>query len=264
MRLVNEVHAGLQVVPEATHPGRVPGEVVAELELVLLRLLRRVHVVADRQPVRKRLLRIARPREDRIREIRVLEDELVQTSAAKHHVVVEIDRVELVVAVAPVGLDAAVFGVVDLRVRVPPVAHRRKLILRQVRRNLSGEQVLAAGRREHAFQAWVQSESRHGLFRVLLCSLDGGEEVRLVLHDWSAERPAVLIAAVVLLVDVAQLFGFGLRIQGVVAVRREPAAAEIIGAALGDDVHHPAVAAAVLGLVALGNEVELLDRLQRV
>ena len=59
----------------------------------------------------------------------------------------------------------------------------------------------------------------------------------------------------------AQLFGFGLRIHAVVAVRSEKAAAQIVGAALGDDVHHPAVAAAVLGLVALGDEVEFLDRL---
>ncbi len=38
---------------------------------------------------------------------------------------------------------------------------------------------------------------------------------------------------------------------------------EVVGAALGDDVHHAAVAAAVLGLVALGDEVEFLDRFER-
>ena len=37
----------------------------------------------------------------------------------------------------------------------------------------------------------------------------------------------------------------------------------VVGAALGDDVHHAAVAAAVLGLEALRQEVELLDRLER-
>ena len=38
---------------------------------------------------------------------------------------------------------------------------------------------------------------------------------------------------------------------------------EVVRAALGDDVHHAAVAAAVFGLVALRDEVELLDRLER-
>ena len=58
VRLVDEVHAGLEVVPEAAHAGHVPGEVIAELPLVLLRRLRRVDILADRHVVRERLRRI--------------------------------------------------------------------------------------------------------------------------------------------------------------------------------------------------------------
>ena len=46
-RLADEVHAGLEVVAEAAHTGDVPGEVVTELLLLLLRLLRRVGVLPD-------------------------------------------------------------------------------------------------------------------------------------------------------------------------------------------------------------------------
>ena len=45
------------------------------------------------------------------------------------------------------------------------------------------------------------------LRRVLLRALERGEEVRLVLDDRAAERSAVLVAAVVLLVDLVQLLG---------------------------------------------------------
>ena len=38
---------------------------------------------------------------------------------------------------------------------------------------------------------------------------------------------------------------------------------EVVRAALGDDVHHAAVAPAILGLVALRDEVKFLDRLER-
>ena len=102
------------------------------------------------------------------------------------------------------------------------------------------------------------------LQRVLLRPLVGGEEVRLVLHDRAAERAAVLVALVVLLVgSVARSSRSRSSRSSRVAEEREPAAAVVVRAALGDDVHHAAVAAAVLGLVALGDEVELLDRLER-
>ena len=57
VRLVDEVHARLEVVTEAARAGHVPREIVAELVFVLLGRLRRVDVVADRHPVRVGLLR---------------------------------------------------------------------------------------------------------------------------------------------------------------------------------------------------------------
>ena len=58
VRLVDEVHARLEIVTEAAHAGHVPGEVIAELPLVLLRRLRRVEILADRDVVREGLRRI--------------------------------------------------------------------------------------------------------------------------------------------------------------------------------------------------------------
>src|ERR687892_8299 len=50
---------------------------------------------------------------------------------------------------------------------------------------------------------------------------------------------------------------------GVVTEQREPAAVHHVRAALRDDVHHAAVATAVLRLVAGCLEVEFLDRFER-
>src|SRR6185312_12074968 len=80
---------------------------------------------------------------------------------------------------------------------------------------------------------------------------------------WAAEAAAELVAAVLLLVDAAELLGLGLRVHVRVAEELEEAALQVIRAALGDDVHHAAVATAVLGLVALRDHVEFLDRLER-
>ena len=46
-RLVDEIDAGLEVVTDAAHAGNRPGEVVAELPLLLLRRLRRVRALPD-------------------------------------------------------------------------------------------------------------------------------------------------------------------------------------------------------------------------
>ncbi len=67
---MNVIDARLEVVAETSAARDVPGKVVAELELVLDGRLRRVDVVADRHAVRERLLRVAGPREDVIREVR--------------------------------------------------------------------------------------------------------------------------------------------------------------------------------------------------
>ena len=65
-RLVNEVHAGLEVVAEAAHTRDVPGEVITELVLLLLRRLRRVDVLANRDVVREDDVRIQAVGADRI------------------------------------------------------------------------------------------------------------------------------------------------------------------------------------------------------
>jgi hypothetical protein len=77
--------------------------------------------------------------------------------------------------------------------------------------------------------------------------------VRAVDGDRAAEAAAELIAAVILLVEVVDLLRERLRVERVVAEQREPAAAEVVGAALGDDVEDAAVAAAVLGLEAIAS-----------
>src|SRR5207253_295719 len=79
----------------------------------------------------------------------------------------------------------------------------------------------------------------------------------------TTEAAAELVAPIVLLVEIAQLFILGQRVHRLVAKELEEAALPEIGAALGDHVQHAAVAAAVLGLEPLRLKVELLDRLQR-
>ena len=176
---------------------------------------------------------------------------------------VDVDRVERVRAVAPVLRDRPRADAVDLRVRVPPVAHGQELRRRDVDRALHREEVLAVRRQVGAVLVGEHPQGVHRGERVLLRALERGEEVRAVLDDRPAEGPAVLVPAVVLLVDVGQLLRLGPGVHRVIAERREEAALEIVRAALRHDVHHAAVAAAVLGLVALGDEVEFLDGLER-
>ena len=87
--------------------------------------------------------------------------------------------------------------------------------------------------------------------------------MRAVQRNRSAERSAELIAAIVLFVDIRDFLAERRRIERLVTEHREEAAAPIIRAALGDDVHDAAVAAAVFGLEPLRDEVELLNRLER-
>src|SRR4030095_2185088 len=98
---------------------------------------------------------------------------------------------------------------------------------------------------------------------VELRALGGTEEVRAVLHDGPAERSTELVTAVVLLVHVAHLLGLRRRVHPAIAEEREATALELVRAAFSDDVHHAAVAAAVLRFVARRLEVELLDGLER-
>ena len=117
-RLVDVVHARLEVVAEAAHAGDVPGEVVAELILLLLSGLRRVHVGASRE---RRWGTVSFGADERdamlLPKSAILEDELVQPLAGQHPVVIHVDRVELValspqlsgVAEAPAALYGCVF-----------------------------------------------------------------------------------------------------------------------------------------------------------
>ena len=127
LRLVDVVHARLEVVTEAAHAGRVPGEVVAELELVLLGRLRRVRVVADGHAVRKRLLRRAGARHDVVGEVGVLEDELVQLRAASTQLWFMLIELNPLVLSPQFSGDRRVAGAVHLRVRVAAVADRQVL-----------------------------------------------------------------------------------------------------------------------------------------
>ena len=200
-----------------------------------------------------------------LREIRVLEDELVQPRAAEHPVVIQVDRVERVRAVAPV------LGHAARRRRCRPASWccgrsgpTGTAPAFRLRRHLAGEQVLAARRREHAVLAPGTGRASSppascpaGCARRRRSSApcSGRSGRRTSRRTDSGGSPAW-----------PTLFSFSvsrLRVHRLVAEAREPAAVRLVGAALGDDVHHAAVAAAVLGLVALGDEVELLDRLER-
>ena len=89
--------------------------------------------------------------------------------------------------------------------------------------------------------------------------------MRLVLDDRAAEAAAELVAAVVLLVGTS-LESLSVSVAAFIDLSRNSSKklpCGVVGAALGDDVHHAAVAAAVFGLGARGDEVELLDRLER-
>ena len=263
VRLVDEVHTHLEVVPQAAHAGHVPREVVAELILLLLGRLWRVDVLPDRHGVREHLIWIQAVRRDGVGEIRVLEDELVQPRAAEHVVVVQIERVELVRAEAPAALRRGRADAVRLRILIVAVSHGQELRRADVRRLLHGDEAFGIGGWVDTVLGGEQPVGRHGLERILLRPLDRREEMRLVPGDRPAEAAAVLVAAVLLLIDVGDLFGFRLRVHLRVPEQLEEAALRPVRAALGHDVHYAAVAAPVLGLVARRDQVELLNGLER-
>ena len=136
-------------------------------------------------------------------------------------VVIEVDRVQRVGAVAPVVLRVVRAGAVRLRVVVPTPAHRQVLRGVQVRCHLAGEDVLAVRHCEDAIKVREKALRVHRLQRVLLRALRREEEVRLVLRDRAAEAAAELIEAVILLLDVVQAFGLGLRVHREIAEQIE-------------------------------------------
>jgi hypothetical protein len=77
VRLVDEVHAGLEIVTQAAAV-HMPRKIVPELKLVLLRRLRRIAVGAEGDTARKDFVRRRAGRGDLVAEIGVLKDELVQ------------------------------------------------------------------------------------------------------------------------------------------------------------------------------------------
>ena len=96
--------------------------------------------------------------------------------------------------------------------------------------------------------------------RALVDHLAGGEEERLVAPDRAAGREPPLVAR-----ELGRVLAGDVRgVEAVVAVEVERAAAEAVGARAGDDVDDAALRAAELGLVAGGDDLELLDRVLRV
>ena len=122
-RLVDEVQADLEIMAKSTTPGDVPGEVVTQLILPLLGGLRRVDVRAGDHAVGKRQIRRRRSRRDQVAEIGELEDEFVQHGAAHRPVVVHVDRIQRVLAVAPVVCRRHRRRAVRLAVRVTAISH---------------------------------------------------------------------------------------------------------------------------------------------
>ena len=145
-RLVDEVHAGLEVVADAAHAGDVPGEVVAELPFLLLRALRCVRVLPDGHAVGEGLQWIAAARRDVVEEVGVLEDELIELVAAEHPVVVEVYRVEVVGAVAPVARRPVRRRTVRLCVLITAVTHGHVLRRCEVGSHLDVKEGFLIGR----------------------------------------------------------------------------------------------------------------------
>ncbi len=99
--------------------------------------------------------------------------------------------------------------------------------------------------------------------RVLLVPLRRCEEMQLVLDDRSANRAAEVVALQLVLRLVRSLEEVVLRVQRVAAAEVEAAAAELVRAAAGDDVDLRAAGLAELRAVAVAQDLELLDRLDR-
>jgi len=104
---------------------------------------------------------------------------------------------------------------------------------------------------------------RDVLRQVLDHALQAHEEVRLVLDHRAAEREAVLLELGVGLLQVVLLREVVLLGQRGVLDERESAAAEAVGPALRDRVDDRAGGAPELGVVLVGQYLELLDRLER-
>jgi len=152
---------------------------------------------------------------------------------------------------------------VRLRVVIEAVAHGQVLRARQVRRDLGRAHLLAEFDREDAVAVREDPLGVDALEGVLIRPLVRAEEEDLVPADRPADAAAVLIAAVILLGHLLLLFRERSRVQRVVAAEREPAPVQGVRAALGDDVEDRAVAAAVLRVEPLGDQLEFLNRLER-
>ena len=114
---------------------------------------------------------------------------------------------------------------VRLRVGVPAVAHRQ-VLLRVICVVHLARSADSRGTGVVKTPSWSreQPERVDDLQRVLLRPLERDEEVRTVAGDRPANRAAVLLAAVVLLVEVADRFRCRFAVQRAVAEHREPAA----------------------------------------
>ena len=262
-RLVNIVEAGLHVVAHAAHAFHVPREVVAELPFLLLRRLRGVAVLSHGDAVLEVLRRVGAVGADGVAEVGVLKNDLVQLRSAQDPVVVHVEGIERIPAHAPAADGRCGACPVRLRILVPTVANRQVVRSVQVHRPLHREERFPVRCGERAVLAREQPQRVDDLEGVLLSAFERAEVVDLVLHNRAAKRPAVLPPAVFLLLAVRVLLGLRLGVHSRVAHQREPAPAHAVRAALGHDIHDAAVAAAVLGLVARGDEVELLNGLER-
>src|SRR6185312_11634659 len=142
------------------------------------------------------------------------------------------------------------------------VAHLEELLRRQVGGQLAGEQVVLEGDRDRLAVLVREHAGVDGVLGLAVGLFIGGEEVDAVLDDGAAEGGAVLLALVGRLVVAGLLLGLRLGVELLVAEEAPAAAREVVGAGLGDDGQHAAGGAAVLGLVLLRLDVELLDALQ--
>ena len=136
-------------------------------------------------------------------------------------------------------------------------------------RNLRARRIDGAGPRiadVHAQDPGVLQRGRQrrerGRLLVLTEALEVGEEERLVLHQRSADRAAVLIAPQRRLGTVSRLeVGFGVQLR--VAEELPRVAADLVRAAAVGDVDGRPGRAPVLGALVVGDDAELADRVGR-
>ena len=162
------------------------------------------------------------------------------------------ERVAVELVLVVVDRPGVVAGVLEERAD-------QRLVLRQVESELGGAEIAVALRFHHLAGLGAGGElAAQGVGDPVV----GGEKPEAVLDQVAADVGAVVLLGEALDGAAGGHHRLGRRLQRVVVVVAEGVAAELVAARLGDDVDDAAGGLAVLGLVAAGLDVDLLDELE--